>query len=101
MYGQDLELMSDPFEEGGHAAVRVVKADPTERTVHLPPSIWSPWRTFSKPPTLWEVTRRNVEGSPRQSAPRLTSKRAPCKRRPDHGEVAIASSPLLTQFSFS
>jgi hypothetical protein len=40
MYGQDLELMSDPFEEGGHTAVRVVsEADQTERTVHLPVSI--------------------------------------------------------------
>jgi hypothetical protein len=40
MYGQDLELMSDPFEEGRHTAVRVVsEADPTERTVHLPVSI--------------------------------------------------------------
>jgi len=40
MYGQALELTSDPFEEGGHTAVRVVsKADQTERTVHLPVSI--------------------------------------------------------------
>jgi hypothetical protein len=40
MYGQNLELMSDPFEEGGHTAVRVVsKANPTERTMHLPVSI--------------------------------------------------------------
>jgi hypothetical protein len=40
MYGQALELLSDPFEEGVHTAVRVVsKADRTERTVHLPVSI--------------------------------------------------------------
>ena len=40
MYGQALELTSDPFEEGGHTAVRVVsKANQTERTVHLPVSI--------------------------------------------------------------
>ena len=40
MYGEDLELTSDPFREGGHTAVLVVsEADQTERTVHLPVSI--------------------------------------------------------------
>lgn len=40
MYGQALELMSDPFEEGKHTSVRVVsRADQRERTIHLPVSI--------------------------------------------------------------
>ena len=40
MYGQTLELMSDPFEEGRQTAVRVVsRADQRERTIHLPVSI--------------------------------------------------------------
>ncbi len=40
MYGQTLELMSDPFEEGRQTAVRAVsRADPEERTIHLPVSI--------------------------------------------------------------
>ena len=40
MYGQALELVSNPFEEGTQTGVRVVsEADPTERTVHLPVSI--------------------------------------------------------------
>ena len=40
IYGERLELVSDPFEDGGCTAVQVVsKNDPTIRTLRLPEAI--------------------------------------------------------------
>jgi hypothetical protein len=40
LYGQNFELVSDPFPEGGGVAVRVVTAtNPTIRTLRLPVAI--------------------------------------------------------------
>jgi hypothetical protein len=51
MYGEALELTSDPFEQAGQTAVRVVsKADQTERTVHLPVSILVGLADLFEPP---------------------------------------------------
>ncbi len=40
MYGQRLELVSEPFEDGGYTSVWVLSGDdPTARTVRLPVAI--------------------------------------------------------------
>ena len=40
IYGERLELVSDPFEDGGCTAVQVIsKNDPTVRTLRLPEAI--------------------------------------------------------------
>ena len=40
MYGQRLELTSDPFDEDGYTAVHALSGnDPTERTIRLPVGI--------------------------------------------------------------
>jgi hypothetical protein len=40
MYGERLEIVSDPFDEGGCTAIRVLSGnDPTVRTVRLPVAI--------------------------------------------------------------
>jgi hypothetical protein len=40
LYGENFEIISDPFPEGGGVAVRVVTAtDPTIRTLRLPVAI--------------------------------------------------------------
>jgi hypothetical protein len=40
MYGQQFDIVSDPFQQGNGVAVRVTTAqDPTERTLRLPTSI--------------------------------------------------------------
>jgi hypothetical protein len=44
LYGEHMELVSDPFEEGQCVAVRAVSgSDPTERTIDLPVSLLSGW----------------------------------------------------------
>jgi hypothetical protein len=59
LYGEHIELVSDPFEDGGCVAVRAVSGnDPTERTIDLPVSLLSGWEDlFEEPadPTLSEL----------------------------------------------
>jgi hypothetical protein len=44
LYGEHMELVSDPFEEGDCIAVRAVSAgNPIERTIDLPVSLLSGW----------------------------------------------------------
>ncbi|MGA3035501.1 MAG: hypothetical protein ABSD70_19635, partial [Terracidiphilus sp.] len=44
LYGEHMELVSDPFEEGDCVAVRAVsEGNPTERTIDLPVSILAGW----------------------------------------------------------
>ena len=40
MYGESFEIVSDPFDEGGGIAVRVISgSDPVARTLRLPTGI--------------------------------------------------------------
>ena len=44
LYGEHVELVSDPFEEGDCVAVRAVSGNnPTERTIELPVTLLSGW----------------------------------------------------------
>jgi hypothetical protein len=44
LYGEHMELVSDPFEEGDCVAVRAVSgSNPTVRTIELPVSILAGW----------------------------------------------------------
>jgi hypothetical protein len=51
LYGEHIELVSDPFEDGKCVAVNVVSGNnPTERTVDLPVALLSGWEDlFLKP----------------------------------------------------
>ena len=51
LYGEHLELVSDPFEEGDCVAVHAVsESNPTERTIELPVSILSGWEDLFQEP---------------------------------------------------
>lgn len=51
LYGEHLELVSDPFEEGGCVAVHAVsESNPTERTIELPISILAGWEDLFQEP---------------------------------------------------
>ena len=44
LYGEHIELVSDPFEDGACVAVQVVSGNnPTERTIDLPLTLLSGW----------------------------------------------------------
>ncbi len=44
LYGEHMELVSDPFEEGSCVAVQAVSgSNPTVRTIRLPVSILAGW----------------------------------------------------------
>jgi hypothetical protein len=64
LYGEHMELVSDPFEEGDSIAVRAVSAsNPTERTIDLPVSLLSGWEElFQEPadPTAWEQVSKSA-----------------------------------------
>jgi hypothetical protein len=51
LYGEHIELVSDPFEDGKCVAVHVVsEPNPTERTIDLPVTLLSGWEDlFLKP----------------------------------------------------
>jgi hypothetical protein len=59
LYGEHMELVSDPFEEGDCVAVRAVsRSNPTERTIDLPVTLLSGWENlFQEPadPTASEI----------------------------------------------
>ncbi len=51
LYGEHLELVSDPFEEGDCVAVHAVsESNPTERTIELPVSILAGWEDLLQEP---------------------------------------------------
>jgi hypothetical protein len=51
LYGEHLELVSDPFEEGDSVAVHAVsESNPTERTIELPISILAGWEDLFQEP---------------------------------------------------
>jgi hypothetical protein len=51
LYGEHIELVSDPFEEGDCVAVRAVsESDSTERTIDLPISLLSGWEDLFQEP---------------------------------------------------
>ncbi len=59
LYGEHIELVSDPFEEGDCVAVRAISGNnPTVRTIELPQSLLAGWEDlFQEPadPTASEV----------------------------------------------
>jgi hypothetical protein len=51
LYGEHVELVSDPFEEGDCVAVRAVSGNnPTERTIELPVTLLSGWEDLLEEP---------------------------------------------------
>jgi hypothetical protein len=51
LYGEHVELVSDPFEEGDCVAVRAVSGNnPTERTIELPVTLLSGWEDLFEEP---------------------------------------------------
>jgi len=51
LYGEHMELVSDPFEEGECVAVRAVSgSNPTERTIDLPVTLLSGWEDLFEGP---------------------------------------------------
>ena len=51
LYGEHIELVSDPFEKGGCVAVRAVSGNnPTERTIELPVTLLSGWQDLFEEP---------------------------------------------------
>jgi hypothetical protein len=51
LYGEHLELVSDPFEEGDCVAVHAVSgSDPTVRTIELPVSLLAGWEDLLQEP---------------------------------------------------
>lgn len=51
LYGEHIELVSDPFEEGDCIAVRAISGNnPTERTIDLPVTLLAGWKDlFGEP----------------------------------------------------
>ena len=67
LYGEHLELVSDPFEEGEGIAVHAVsESNPTERTIELPISILAGWETCFKNLQI-PLTRSSPQGLNRQN----------------------------------
>ena len=62
LYGERIELVSDPFEEGDCVAVHAVSgSDPTVRTIELPVSLLAGWEDlFQEPadPTASELSAK-------------------------------------------
>jgi len=62
LYGEHIELVSDPFEEGDNVAVRAVSENnPAVRTIDLPVSILSGWEDLFHEladPTASELTAK-------------------------------------------
>ena len=51
LYGEHMELVSDPFEDGECVGVRAVSGNnPTERTIDLPLSLLSGWQDLFEEP---------------------------------------------------
>jgi hypothetical protein len=51
LYGEHMELVSDPFEDGDCVGVRAVSgSDPTERTIDLPLTLLSGWEDLFEEP---------------------------------------------------
>jgi hypothetical protein len=51
LYGEHVELVSDPFEDGDCVAVRAVSGNnPTERTIDLPVTLLSGWEELLEEP---------------------------------------------------
>jgi len=51
LYGEHVELVSDPFEEGDCVAVRAISGNnPTERTIELPVTLLSGWEGLFEEP---------------------------------------------------
>ena len=72
LYGEHVELVSDPFEEGDCVAVRAVSgSNPTVRTIGLPVSILAGWEDLFQElanPTASALTAKTpLPGSAEQS----------------------------------
>jgi len=51
LYGEHIELVSDPFEEGEYVAVHAVsESDPTVRKIGLPVSLLAGWEDLFQEP---------------------------------------------------
>jgi hypothetical protein len=52
LYGEHIELVSDPFDEGDRVAVHAIsRSNPTVRTIELPVSILAGWEDLFKEPS--------------------------------------------------
>jgi hypothetical protein len=51
LYGEHIELASDPFEDGDCIGVRATsKSDPAERTIDLPVTLLTGWKDLFEEP---------------------------------------------------
>jgi hypothetical protein len=64
LYGEHMELVSDPFEEGDCVAVHAISSsDPTVRTIELPVSILAGWEDLLEEladPTASELSAKTA-----------------------------------------
>jgi hypothetical protein len=62
LYGEHIELISDPFVEGEYVAAHVTSStDPSVHTIELPISILSGWdELFPEPTTAAKITSNNL-----------------------------------------
>ena len=64
LYGEHMELASDPFEEGDCVAVHAISSsDPTVRTIELPVSILAGWEDLLEEladPTASELSAKTA-----------------------------------------
>jgi hypothetical protein len=51
LYGEHMELVSDPFEDGDRVGIRAVSgSDPAERTIDLPMTLLTGWEDLFEEP---------------------------------------------------
>ncbi len=51
LYGEHMELISDPFEDGDRIGVRAISgSDPSERTIDLPMTLLTGWEDLFEGP---------------------------------------------------
>jgi hypothetical protein len=64
LYGEQMKLVSDPFDEGDCVAVHAISSgNPTVRTIELPVSLLAGWEDL-----LQEVAIPTASDSPRKSS---------------------------------
>lgn len=72
LYGEHMELVSDPFEEGDCVAVHAISSsNPTVRTIELPVSILAGWEDLFQElanPTASELTAKTPLPGPAEQS---------------------------------
>jgi hypothetical protein len=75
LYGEHIELVSDPFEDGDCVAVHAVSGNnPTERTIDLPVTLLSGWEDLFQVPADSTASELPAKTPPPGSAGRSRSK---------------------------